>query len=427
MIQYQLKRYRWYNHLNKTNKHEAYIAIVIAWLFYFVGIVSKVEFGVIKWDLQNIFGLDNATIGFYSSLAYYIYALLQIPYGILIDKIETKKIISICSGICGCGVLLLGLSSIMHSINMVKMARILIGASVAPAFLCCCKISGEFFREKYSLMMAISTCIGCIGGLCATTCTEILVKKYGWQRVTFGIVLLCYVVSFLSYLFMPSKIQIEHGKKNGAPSINIRKNIVSIAKDPRMWLAAYYGCACYIPISALAELWIIPFAKLRYPDITYTTIASGLIMVGFGMGGLFTEFVAKKINSYKRAMNIASAFMIILFVTAVYCNTLSYTVFLVTLFFGAMCSGSNTLAFGIGYTFCKPGYAGLSGSFINTIVSLSGILQMLLGNILSSQRSIDGIDTIEMYQKTFVLVIILMFLAFVFSMIIPNVKPQREE
>lgn len=59
--------------------------------------MSKVEFGVIKFDLQHKFNIDDAVIGFCASLAYYVYATLQIPYGIIIDRVKLKNIIGFCS------------------------------------------------------------------------------------------------------------------------------------------------------------------------------------------------------------------------------------------------------------------------------------------------------------------------------------------
>lgn len=81
--------------------------------------------------------------------------------------------------------LLLYFADVFDSIAFIKVARMLIGASVAPSFLCCCKVSAEFFRKQYSLLMALSTGVGCCGGFVATACTAKLVKLFGWQEVIY--------------------------------------------------------------------------------------------------------------------------------------------------------------------------------------------------------------------------------------------------
>lgn len=425
--------------MNRSISVKSMYAIVIAWLFYFVGIMSKVEFGVIKFDLQQRFNINDATIGLYASLTYYVYAALQIPYGVMIDRVKPKSIIGFCSALCGCGVLLLYFADVFNSVTLIKVARVLVGVSVAPSFLCCCKVSAEFFSQQYSLMMALSTGVGCCGGFVATVCTEHLVKVFGWQHVTCGIAFVCFLVCLFAVIFMQDNsaiLDVDKLSQSGREmdeGCNRIKRIDSILSDVRavacsyrMWLVGYYGLAGYIVISALAELWIMPFVSLRYSNVQDVAVASGVIMVGFGIGGIVSEIVSRMLDSYKRAMNIMSMMMVCLFAVVVYVCGISYTIFLLLLFVVSICAGSNTLAFSIGYKLSSPEQAGISGSFINTIVSLSGVLQMLLGRTLTNIRGDSITYTVDMYQKAFLIIIVFMVVAFIISLAIPNIKPSDQ-
>ncbi len=388
--------------------------------------IARVEPSVLQNDLMAEFGITSTILGVIISMAYFPYVIMQIPCGVITDKLGTKTVVSVSYALCSIGALIFASA---NSVAQLEIGRFLIGLASAPAFLCCGKVASDFFdKRKYAMLMGIAMCLGCLGGILGSSPTACLVAKFGWRLTTYILAAFGGVLTVITILFMKSK-QTQKKKEN-----NLLTGLKTIARNPKAWILGFYGAMTYLPLSALAELWVVPFMQQRYGISTEKAAISSIILfIGFALGGIISAWMAEKINSYKKTIIIFTLGIIIAFLIAIYNDAIDFNACLIMLFIGGTCAGSNTLAFTIAYDLVPAEFGGTSAGFLNALVMFSGcIFQPLLGKLLDFFR--NGMVTTEgapiynlsMYRSAFLFVIAGLFLAIIATFFIHDVKHKEE-
>ena len=93
-------------------------------ILYFFSIFHRVGTASIATNLVTDFNTDNSVLGLMSGMYFYSYAAAQIPVGIMLDKIGTRKTLTILGIIASCGNLLFSLSP---TVTILALGRALIG------------------------------------------------------------------------------------------------------------------------------------------------------------------------------------------------------------------------------------------------------------------------------------------------------------
>ncbi|MDR2667213.1 MAG: MFS transporter [Holosporales bacterium] len=415
--------------MTKTIKNSAAIpSILICWIFYLYGYIVKVEPSVLADELMTEFGMTSSIFGLVVSIVYIPYVILQIPCGIIADKLGTKVVVSISAAICSLGVFIFGLAS---SIIQLEIGRFLIGLATAAAFLCCGKIAADFFdKRKYAMLMGVAMCMGGIGGVAGSAPTAFLIASLGWRNATFAIAILGVVITIAAVFLMRNST-----KSPTKSDPKLLEGLKIISKNPRAWLLGFYGATTYLPLSALAELWVVPFMERRF-DVTteMATAASIVLFISFGFGSAITAWIAEKVNSCKKTIIVSSFCVIFSFWLALYNDSIDFYTCLFLLFIGGTCAGANTLCFTIGYYIVPEKFCGTSAGFINTLIMASGILfQPLLGKLLDFFRNglvtADGapIYNLTAYRSAFLCVIVAMLTGIVATFFIDDVKYDKKK
>ena len=412
--------------IGSENRSAAFLSIAICWMFYLFSYITRVEPSVLANDLMGDFNLTSSVFGFIVSIAYLPYVAMQIPCGVITDKLGTKTMVSASCGLCAIGTFVFGSA---ESILQLEIGRFLIGLASASAFLCCGKVATEFFdKRKYSMLMGVAMCMGCFGGIAGSAPTAYLVSKFGWRFATYAIAGFGILLTIVAMTFM------KKNEKTNNQKIKLLSGLKIISKNPRAWILGFYGAMTYLPLSALAELWVVPFMEQRYGISTEkAAISSIIIFIGFALGGIISAWVAEKINSYKKTIILFTLGVIVSFWFAIYNDSIDFYTCLTMLFLGGICAGANTLAFTIAYHLVPSEFGGTSAGFTNALVMSSGIIfQPLLGKLLDFFRNglvtADGtpVYNLTMYRSAFLFVIVGMFFAIMATFFINDVKHKEE-
>ena len=407
-------------------RQSVWLTIVMCWLFYLFSYFVKVEPSVLVDDLIKDFSFSYSQIGLVISVVYIPYVLMQIPCGILTDKIGYKLIISLCCSICALGVFIFGIA---QSTFQLMIGRFLIGLSSAPAFLCCGKVAADLFpKEKYGLFMGIAMFLGCVGGVLGTNLSAYLAPIFGWRQFTYGLAFIGIMIGCISYFSIKSNTnQVANN------NINILEGLKLLIRNRTVWLLGFYGAMTYLPLSAVAELWGVPFMRHRFNvSNNEASICAALMFVSFGLGSIIAADVAKKLNSYKKTIILFLIGLIITFWFAIYSNSIGFITCVLLFSLGSFFAGANTLSFAMCYDLIPVKYAGTSAGFMNMIVMSSGILfQPLLGKLLDLFRNgkvtSDGVPLYDMnmYRHSFMFIIIGLALALIAVLYIKEQNKQQ--
>ena len=384
------------------------LSIVICWMFYLFGCLSRVEPGVLVNDLMNDFSLNASQVGFIVSVMYWSYNGMQIPWGIILDKIGYKFVITACCFICALGVLIFGIAT---TDTQLMIGRFLVGLASSAAFLSCGKVASDLYgKDKYPLFMGIATCMGCIGSMLGSTVSSYLSKWVGWRSATLGIAIFGIILGILAFMGLKS----GNTKKESVNDVKVGQGLKILATNYNVWLIGFYGAMSYLPVSSIADLWGTSFMEKRFNIPTeQASILPSLIYIGFGLGSVVSAILANKWNSYKKTVVLFTIGLIITMWFAIYNDSIGFISCLILFFMASFCAGADTLTFSMCYDFVPKEFAGISSGFNNMILMMGGLffdpqLGRLLDYFRNGKVTTDGkpFYDLAMYRQAFVWVIV---------------------
>ena len=159
----------------------SYIAWFTASLFYFYQYILRVCPGMMIDDIRNAFSIKAEEFATLGSIYLIFYSILQIPIGIILDKVGVKKVILYSLALCITGSFI---ASISNDFYLMQISRAMIGIGSASAFMVPIKIIADnFFSGSRGALMGATLTIGTIGALFASQFVSILLNHYEWRVI----------------------------------------------------------------------------------------------------------------------------------------------------------------------------------------------------------------------------------------------------
>jgi len=150
-------------------------------LLYFTGFYQRVAPAVMTDQLMSDFRIGAAALGNFSAFYFYSYVAMQIPTGILADHLGPRKLLAAGALIAAIGALLFSLA---HHLALANLGRLLIGGSVAVAWVALMKLAIHWFPpERFSLVTGAALLCGVAGAVSAGIPLRLLVEWMGWRWV----------------------------------------------------------------------------------------------------------------------------------------------------------------------------------------------------------------------------------------------------
>ncbi len=390
----------------------SFLAIIISWVFYLFSYFSRVEPCVLVDNLMQDFSLNASQVGTIISTLYISYGIMQIPWGIIIDKLGCRLVIFTTCVICSLGVLLFGVATASWHLVV---ARLLIGFSSATAYLACGKIISEMLpTNKYALFMGFTMFVGGIGGVLGSSATAGLANAFGWRQLTCVMAIIGIAISVLTFIFLPKQTVKQTNEKG-----RTLEGLKLLVTNPSCWLIGLFGCMANLPVVAVAELWGTPFMQIRFGvSNSLASICSAVIFIGCGIGSILAAKVAEKLNSNKKTIILFSIGLILSFLTAVYSDTIGFWTGIALFGLCSIFAGAGTLAFDMTYKYVPSNFAGTSTGYTNMFVMGGGVIfQPLLGYLLDFLRNgkvnPDGspMYDVVMYRSAFLCAIVFIIIS----------------
>lgn len=373
----------------------------LAAIFYLYEMVLRASTGVMVNDLRDAFGLDAQKMGLLSATYYWAYTPLQIPCGLILDRVGARRLITFSCVICATGAYVFGST---ENIYLAGLARFSIGAGSACAFISSLSlIMGWFSPSHFSLMAGMTNMMGCIGGTFAGEPLAWLSNSVGWQKALIYLGYGGFLLAALTWLGIrdPEK----KDKKNEPALLDTLWNIMG---KKQIWLSGIIGGLLYLPISAFNELWAVPFLQSTYQiDSRTASMVPMVLYVGMGFGGPAMAYVAEKIKSYRLTLQLTAGITAILFLLMAFTRyfPFPFAVFLAGLIGFVM--GGQVLAFSVSKNAAPIPMGGTASAFTNALIMFFGLLfQPILGMVLDQAwhflkgESLNGIAvyTPKMYM-----------------------------
>lgn len=352
--------------MQKVSK-QAWFVWGIAAFFYLYELVLRVSPSVMTEGLSNSFNVSASMLGVLVSFYYYSYTMLQLPCGVLLDRIGVKWILSISAFLCAFGSILFALTD---NLSVAQVGRFLVGCGSACAFISSLQIASTMFPAKYFVLLTGATnLMGTVGGLVGGYPVAKAVNAFGWHQTTYMLAYVGFAIAVLIMFVFPNtpRQKIQNNR-------SIIKDVLSLIKNKQIIIASLITSLMYLPWCTFAELWAVPYFMKRF-DVTneVASMASSSVFLGVALGSVLMAFVANRIKSYNKTLKYSALACGTLFLIMLYSPINLYVSLLIVFIIGIL-----TGAQPIGFTCAKNNsIAELSG----TTLALTNCIVMLLGSI----------------------------------------------
>ncbi|QRP50762.1 nitrate/nitrite transporter [Amycolatopsis sp. FDAARGOS 1241] len=161
---------------------------------YLLAVFHRTSFGVAGLAAADRFGVGAAALGTFTVLQVGVYAAMQIPTGVLVDRYGPRRVLTAAVLILGTGQLLLGVAG-TYGVGL--LARGVLGLGDALTFVSVLRlIAAHFPARQYALIASFTSAIGYVGNLAATVPLTLLLDGPGWTLtfVAVGALTLLYAV-----------------------------------------------------------------------------------------------------------------------------------------------------------------------------------------------------------------------------------------
>ena len=237
---------------------------------YLFGFFQRVAPGVITTELSADFGLSAAALGNLSAFYFYSYVAMQIPTGILADVWGPRRLLTAGAILSAFGSLVFAFS---EDLIFAKIGRLLIGGSVAVAFVCMLKLANHWLAPKYfALASGMALLMGIIGAVAAGVPLHLLVDSYGWRDVMAAAALFP-IIAALGIWLMVRNDPSEKGYKSYItheppadtnPWAHALTGLIDVFKYRNTWLLAFVPAGIVGSILTFAGLWGVPFLTTHH-------------------------------------------------------------------------------------------------------------------------------------------------------------------
>lgn len=145
---------------------------------YLLAVFHRTSFGVAGLEALDRFGVGAAALGTFTVLQVGVYAAMQIPTGLLVDRFGPRAVLTTALLVLGAGQVLLATA---ESYPVGLLARGVLGLGDALTFVSVLRlIAAHFPARQYAVVTSFTTAMGYVGNLAATVPLTLLLAGPGW-------------------------------------------------------------------------------------------------------------------------------------------------------------------------------------------------------------------------------------------------------
>ncbi|MBU7597568.1 MFS transporter [Streptomyces sp. P38-E01] len=261
---------------------------------YFVAITYRTSLGVAGIEAAERFEINASALSTFSILQLLVYAGMQIPVGLLVDRWGTKKTLAV-------GVVLFTVGqfgfALADSYAVALASRALLGCGDAMTFISVLRLGSRWFPARRGPLVAqIAALFGMAGNLVTTLVLARTLSAVGWTPTFAGSALAGVLMLVLVLLFLK-----DHPPGCAPPPVTygggyVRRQISSAWREPGTRLGMWVHFTTQFPGMVFLLLWGLPFlVEAQGRTMAEAgTLLTLIVLSNMGIGLVFGQAIARR-------------------------------------------------------------------------------------------------------------------------------------
>jgi MFS family permease len=263
----------------------AYVAWLVALAAYVVAVFHRASLGVAAVDAQERFSAGASAISLFLVLQLGVYAALQVPVGVALDRFGSRRMILAGALTMAAGQLVLALAG---DVPTAVAARVLVGAGDAMTFISVLRVIGLWFPgTTVPLLTQLTGILGQIGSIAAAYPLVALLHGTSWRTTFLGAAATGVLVAVLVAVALRDA---PAGTVAAPPTAlaELRGRLLATWREPGTRIGLYTHLVTQFSGTVFALLWGYPFLVVgegRSPA-TAAGLLTLLVLVGMAVAPL---------------------------------------------------------------------------------------------------------------------------------------------
>ncbi|MCV2875812.1 MFS transporter [Rhodobacteraceae bacterium XHP0102] len=240
--------------------------------------------------LEIDIGATPQSLATASGVWFAIFAAMQIPVGIALDRIGprlTASVLLLVGGAGGAAVFALA-----SDVRDIQIAMGLIGLGCSPVLMASYYIFARVYSPAiFATLAGVTIGVGSMGNLAAATPMAWAVEAFGWRETVWALAIVTGLVALALVLLVKDPAKPEGDQKG---------SLMDLLRIPALWLILPLMFVGYAPSAGVRGLWIGPYMGdvfgLTVAQIGTVSLLMGIAMVAgsFAYGPLDRFFGTRK-------------------------------------------------------------------------------------------------------------------------------------
>jgi MFS family permease len=260
---------------------------------YLVGVMHRTSFGVAGLDAAARFHASPAILSGFVVLQLLVYAALQIPVGVLLDRFGARTMVVAGALLMAAGQAALALAT---SLPLAIAARVLVGAGDALTFISVLSVIGAWFpARRVPMLTQLTGLLGQIGQVLSAVPLAALLHGPGWTPAFLSAAALG-VVAALAVLAVFRDRPDGSAERPEAPTPReVLDGLKKAWSEPGTRLGLWTHTGTQFSGTVFGLLWGVPYlvAGQGVASGTASLMLTLLVAVGIVAGPLFGTFTAR--------------------------------------------------------------------------------------------------------------------------------------
>lgn len=172
----------------------------VAVLAYAIAVFDRTSLGVVGLQAAQRFGIGPAALAALGVLQLLVYASMQIPVGMVLDRVGSRRMLLVGGGTLAVAQLLFGVSG---SLPLALLSRVLLGAGDALIFVSVLRLVAAWFPPRANpVLVQVTMAVGQCGALLSAVPLVLVMGRFGWTPTYTGVGLAGLVVTVLVFAWV---------------------------------------------------------------------------------------------------------------------------------------------------------------------------------------------------------------------------------
>lgn len=364
-------------------KRRRTLALVVVVAAYVLSFFQRFAPAGIAQDLAAAFQTSAASLGVLAATYFYVYTVMQVPTGILVDTLGPRRILFLGGLVAGGGSLLFGLAG---SLDGALAGRTLIGLGVSVVFIAMLKIIAVWFEERrFATIVGLSMLVGNLGSVLAGAPLSFLAQATGWRGVFVGVGVVSVALGVLCWLLVRDRVdELAEAHRPRVDRTVVIGGLLTVLKNRHTWPAVAVNFGIAGSFFAFAGLWATPYlVQVHGLSRAVASAHLSVYFAAFAVGCLLMGSLSDRLG--RRRLVVLAAGHIYGLIWLVWLSGASLPLAASYALFGLMglATASFTLTWACAKEVNPPQLSGMSTSVTNMGGFLGGaLLQPLVGWVM---------------------------------------------